>query len=51
MDKEFIKELLFTEDGKNEKLVKDGDFIDSELLELMRKSKKKNLQKIFYTAV
>ena len=48
MDKEFIKELLFTEDGKNEKLVKDGDFIDSELLELMRKSKKKNLQKIFY---
>ena len=48
MDKEFIKELLFAEDGKNEKLVKDGDFIDSELLELMRKSKKKNLQKIFY---
>lgn len=47
MDKEFIKELLFTEDGKNEKLVKDGDFIDSELLELMRKSKKKIYRRFF----
>lgn len=49
MDKEFIKELLSTEDGTSDKLIKDGDFIDSELLEILRKSKRKNLSKVFYS--
>lgn len=49
MDKEFIKELLSTEDGTSEKLIKNGDFIDSELLEILGKSTKKNLQKAFYS--
>lgn len=49
MDKEFIKELLSTEDGTSEKLIKNGDFIDSELLEILVKSTKKNLQKAFYS--
>lgn len=49
MDKEFIKELLSTEDGTSEKLIKDGDFIDNELLGIMQKSTRKNLQKIFYS--
>ena len=48
MDKEFIKELISTEDGTSEKLIKDGDFIDAELLEILKKAKKKNLQKAFY---
>lgn len=48
MDKEFIRELLFTEDGTSEKLIKDGDFIDSELLEILKKASRKNLQKAFY---
>lgn len=48
MDKDFIKELLSTEDGKSDKLIKNGDFIDNELLKIMEKSPKKNLQKIFY---
>lgn len=49
MDKEFIKELLFAELGTDEKLIKDGDFIDNELLEMMKKSAKKNLEKAFYS--
>lgn len=49
MDKEFIKELLSTEDGTSEKLIKNGDFIDSELLEILGKACKKNLQKAFYS--
>lgn len=49
MDKEFIREILSTEDGTSDKLIKDGDFIDSELLEILGKSSKKNLQKAFYS--
>lgn len=49
MDKEFIKELLSTEDGTGDKLIKDGDFIDSELLGILEKSSRKNLQKAFYS--
>lgn len=48
MDKEFIKELLSTEDGTSEKLIKNGDFIDSELLGILGSATKKNLQKAFY---
>lgn len=49
MDKEFIRELLSTEDGTSEKLIKNGDFIDSELLEILGQATKKNLQKAFYS--
>jgi len=49
MDKEFIREILSTEDGTSDKLIKDGDFIDSELLEILGKSSRKNLQKAFYS--
>lgn len=48
MDKEFIRELLFTEDGTSDKLIKDGDFIDSELLGMLKKASRKNQQKAFY---
>lgn len=47
MDKEYIKELLSTKDGMDEKLIKNGDFIDSELLEILGQATKKNLQKAF----
>lgn len=49
MDKEFIKEIISTEDGTSDKLIKDGDFIDSELLEILSGACKKNLQKAFYS--
>lgn len=49
MDKEFIRELLSTEDGTSEKLIKDGEFINSELLEILKKASKKNLQKAFFS--
>lgn len=48
MDKEFIREIISTEDGTSDKLIKDGDFIDSELLEILSGISKKNLQKAFY---
>lgn len=49
MDKEFIREIISTEEGANDKLIKDGDFIDSELLEILSGACKKNLQKAFYS--
>lgn len=49
MDKDFIKSLLLSkQDDINEKLIKDGDFIDSELLQVMSKASIKNLQYVFY---
>lgn len=49
MDKEFIRELLSTEEGTSEKLIKNGDYIDSELLEILKQAPRKNLQKAFYS--
>ena len=48
MDKEFIREILSTEDGTSDKLIKDGDFIDFELVNILVNASKNNLKKAFF---
>lgn len=47
MDREYVQELLFTEDDKDNRLIKDGETIDFDLLKIMASAKKKNIEKVF----
>lgn len=47
MDRKYVQELLFTEDDKDNRLIKDGETIDFDLLQIMASAKKKNIEKVF----
>lgn len=48
MDKEFIKTIISTKEGKDDRLIKRGDLVDWELVELLRTTSTANIDKVFY---
>lgn len=48
MDKEFIKTIISTKDGKDERLIKRGDLIDFELVGIFCNAIYSKVQKMFY---
>ena len=48
MDKEFIKTIISTKDGKDDRLIKRGDLVDLELFELLCSSTTSKIDQAFY---
>lgn len=48
MDKEYVKTIIFSEDGKDERLIKRGDTIDLELFEMLCSAKSSKVVSAFY---
>ena len=48
MDIEFIKSIIFPNNGKDKRLIMRGDCIDSELLDLLAKAKTNDMLNAFY---
>lgn len=48
MDKEFIKEILSTEDWQDDRLIKRGDFIDLDFIDYLCTVKPSKINKAFY---
>ena len=48
MDKEFIKEILSTEDWQDDRLIKRGDFIDLDFIDYLCTVKTSKIDKAFY---
>lgn len=48
MDKEFIKMTISAKQGKDDRLIKQGDIIDDELIEILCSESLSNMKKAFY---
>jgi len=48
MDREFVKMIISTKDGKDDRLIKRGDLVDWELVELLKNTSVSNIDKVFY---